>query len=56
MLISPAWGHGLARAEHAGGGTALLIILAGVIGFYFIYRARKRSRRSEPQHDDNATE
>ncbi len=56
MIISPAWGHGLVHAETAGGGTALLIILAGVIAVYFIYRARKRSRRSEPQHNDDATE
>ncbi len=31
MLISPAWAHGLARADTSGGGIALLIILTAVI-------------------------
>ena len=54
MLISPAWAHGsLARADDAhGGGTALLIILAGVIAVYLVYRSRKKSRKRKLQHND----
>ncbi len=45
MLISPAWAHGLARAESSGGGTALLIILTVVIVLFLGHRAQKKWRR-----------
>ena len=54
MLISPAWGHGLVHAETAGGGTALLIILAGVIAFFLVCRGRKKWLKRKLQHDDGA--
>ncbi len=54
MLISPAWAHGLVHAETSGGGTALLIILAGIISLYFGYRARNKWRKRELQRDGGA--
>ncbi len=51
MLISPAWGHGLARADTAGGGTALLIILAAVGVFFLGYSAQKKWRRRRLDRD-----
>ena len=53
MLISPALAHGSsARVETAGGGTALLIILAGLIACFLVYRGRKKWRKRKLQHDD----
>ena len=51
MLISTAWGHGLVHAETAGGGTALLIILAGVTAFFIVYRSRKKWRARKLRRD-----
>ncbi len=45
MLISPAWAHGLARAETSGGGVALLIILTVVIVLFLGYLGQKKWRR-----------
>ena len=52
MLISPALAHGLVHAETAGGGIALLIIMAGVIAFFLVYRSWKKRRKRVLQHDD----
>ncbi len=54
MLISPAWAHGsLAGADDAhGGGTALLIILAGVIAVFLVYRVRSKRRKHRQLPDD----
>jgi len=52
MLISPASAHGLVHAETAGGGTALLIILATVVGMFLIYRNFKKRRNRKLQRDD----
>ena len=51
MLISPAWAHGLARAETSGGGIALLIILTAVIVVFLGYRGRKKWRRRKLMRD-----
>jgi hypothetical protein len=45
MLISPAWAHGLARADTSGGGIALLIILTVVIVLFLGYLGQKKWRR-----------
>ncbi len=45
MLISPAWAHGLARAETSGGGIALLIILTVVIVLFLGYLGQKKWRK-----------
>ncbi len=52
MLISPALAHGLVHAETAGGGIALLIILATIVGVFLVYRSRKKWRKRKLQHDD----
>ena len=44
-MISPAWAHGLARADTAGGGIALLIILTAVIVLFLGYLGQKKWRR-----------
>ncbi len=51
MLISPAWAHGLARAEAAGGGIALLIILTAVIVLFLGYRGQKKWRGRQLRRD-----
>ena len=52
-MISPAWAHGLARAETSGGGIALLIILAVVIVLFLGYLGQKKWRRRKliPRRD-----
>ncbi len=51
MLISPALAHGLVHAETAGGGTALLIILAIIVGMLLVFRSRKKWRKRKLQRD-----
>ena len=51
MLISPAWAHGLARADTSGGGIALLIILSAVIVLFLGYLGQKKWRRSKLRRD-----
>ena len=54
MLISPAWAHGLARADASGGGIALLIILAAVGVLFLGYAGQKKWRRRKLRRDDGA--
>ncbi len=51
MLISPAWAHGLARADTSGGGIALLIILTVVIVLFLGYRSQKKWRGRKLRRD-----
>ncbi len=55
MLISPAWAHGLARADTSGGGIALLIILSAVTVLFLGYLGQKKWRRRKliPRSVDN---
>ena len=54
MLISPAMGHTFVHVETAGGGTALLIILAGVTTFILVYRGWKKRQKRNLQPEDGA--
>jgi len=46
MLISPALAaHGVVDTGSSGGGTALLVILAVIVGVALIYIAQKKWRR-----------
>lgn len=52
MLISPAAAHGGTETGSAGGGIALLIILAVIIGLFLAYMGHKKWRGRNLRRDD----